>query len=341
MKTNEGEYDLEHYLEWYQFLKNKLPAGFSIFNYDLSDDIEIYDSLFEFIFESLSHEWINFYERPCYFYYIGEFKDSVIEKTRAYAENCGDFNVIGIKYNLIKDLFSLFSKQSQILSNLPEVKKYSIESLLNLQIGALIYRLSVSFLYYHELAHIMQFSPNERQRMSEDCVSMYLTKSDTLSKHTKEMDADYVSARLTTKIVIDYWKDLPKKQRQVEILEFLISITLVGVFILWDYLSSGISEVYFLEKSHPHEVIRISAMSNSILNELDSSEEIKVNSEKILRRTFEILQTLNRNEPILIYLNTVTQKRKNLDEYWQELEIQARLYKDSALNKLSNPASDY
>lgn len=298
------DYNLDHYQSSYEFLKVNLPIGYKIYNYSYSEFIQDYSLFYEFVYVNIRDKWNDFNINPCYFYYI----ETAVQDGRqikAYAENNGKFNVIGIYFELFEKLRLIFKQHLPSLAGTIDVKKYDVRNRLKMPIDYLMHQISMRFLYYHELAHVIQGANNSEFYISEDIDTQIKDNQKILTSHIKETDADLFAANFITDDIINFWQQSQIDKYSHEILETIITMSLVGIFLTFDYLSKGIRELYFLETTHPHEIVRITLISGIVHDKIRLHKRLNLNREKITRRTFEHLYAINKDKAVMTYLGSL------------------------------------
>lgn len=124
---------------------------------------------------------------------------------------------------------------------------------LNISIEKLIYQFTILFTFYHEFAHLLQYSNDFSMNVSEDNEP---TKTDFFG-HYKELDADAYSAIHLARHINEYAvKSFPENI----LTQGIIGITAIFCSNLLYHLirfPSANKELYFNENTHPHTFIRI------------------------------------------------------------------------------------
>jgi hypothetical protein len=309
---NSNNSNLEHYLETYFFLKTRLPWGFKIYNYSGSYLEYYYHNLYEFIYTNIKEKWNDFDINPCYFYYIEEgFLNG--KPVKAYAEPGKEFNVIGISYELFERLKKFIDLNFKILNENSVLNK-NIGKYIDISANDLIYQASMQFIYFHELAHIIQNS-NTLIFISEEKNDNIDAYNDIVKSHVMETDADLFAANLVADHLIGFWNRLDSSNYPVNVLEDMISLSLVGIFLTFDYLSGGIRPFYTLATSHPHEASRITLVSGVINDRINMSKTINVDREKTTRKTFQILFEFKKDTTINRYLGMLKSFNSQISAY--------------------------
>ena len=297
------EHNLDHYLETYLILKNKLPPSFKIYTYDKSDLFVYYHNLYEFIYNDLKNNWNDFGINPCYFYFIEEGLHEG-KQVKAYAENGKDFNVIGINYRIFESLKLFIDSYFRKLDD-NNSKVVNIEQFIDLSANDLVYQTSIQFIYFHELGHIIQNS-NVPCLISEEN-KVNISRLNIIKSHVMETDSDIFSANLVADHIIGFWNRQDQSECFVETLEDIVSLCLVGIFLTFDYLSNGIRPFYLLETTHPHEVCRITLISGIINGKINMIKSVEVDRDKVTRNFCRILLEFKKDTPINKYFGALSQ----------------------------------
>jgi hypothetical protein len=104
----------------------------------------------------------------------------------------------------------------------------------------------------------------------------------------------------------------------------LLSITVAGIFVFFYFLNEGITKLYLKDYSHPHEVARISYITDAIIGVAQENKpELGVlDSKRALQNSFYITDELLKagaGTSIEEYIKTFWDGRKDIDTYLQEM----------------------
>lgn len=200
--------------------------------------------------------------------------------------NDGIFS-ISINLGLFKKCDENFLKNEKL--DLQIEKRFSdISSKLDNRISGLGFQIATNFTYYHELAHLLQFSKkNENFKINErvDNSSQY-----DLQKHYLEINADSFASIALASHISQYLEKSFGKILNQEISENVIVI--LGVCLLNHIANfhTDISKIYLKEKTHPHPFLRIFNVVLSLTNYLNQSEFLKNRNIEI--KTYEVFKKI-------------------------------------------------
>ena len=224
----------------------------------------------------LNKNWEGFNIENCHLY----FEDN--PNYRAASDPRGQVKLISISNSMINALFNRPAAFAKRMAEVPLLKPFFGDNVFKQPGVYLMGHFGFLFLYYHELAHIIQ---NIDCREMTGQVHGNLSAAETLEAHLLEWDADQFSSSFICRHIIKRWEGGPDELRTVENLEAFVGIALATHFMMMDTFHFGIGPVYFLEKSHPHPIIRINGMTAKILEVMVYHYGFNLNVENI-RKVF-------------------------------------------------------
>jgi hypothetical protein len=188
----------------------------------------------------------------------------------------------------------------------------------------------ISYLFYHELAHIIQIS-GTKENNSYDFQEKYTeVKLFDVKQHVYEFDADLFGAMLS---VVELMKNIMNENYQFKSVVLFNSLTAL-IFalsnIIIEYSRDLFDEIYYQHNSHPHPFIRIikcnEQILGNILKNLDVSKEFL---DTIFQRsTTMISQVLYSKGRTLNYAKFYNNNSKEIKEYIDEIEDLNILHKE-------------
>ncbi|KAA0129305.1 hypothetical protein FY557_05240 [Chryseobacterium sp. SN22] len=167
---------------------------------------------------------------------------------------------ISINIGLIKkcsDNFLVNERLDQFIDN----KFKEITDRLDNKISGLGFQIATNFTYYHELAHLFQFTKkNEDFKLNEKVEN---SSDYSLEKHYLEINADAFASIALASHISQYLEKSFGESLNQTIADNVIII--LGSCLLNHIANfySDITAIYFNENSHPHPILRI---FNSLLN---------------------------------------------------------------------------
>lgn len=251
-----------------------------IFIYDTSPYKDEFDEIFQFYHETLNIN--NHYEiEPSFFFFKNSFEINAAAGTK---NGC---YIMCINMAAIVDCINKFKNKTDLLINTDNEDFIKFEKLLDKPIHELMYQMILHFTFYHEMGHLVQKSKFLSSQLNEK--ETYDAKYSDQS-HLIELDADKFSSLFLGQHIIDYGLKLFNKEISSDQLKKLLIIFCSSS--LFHVLSfSGTKEIYFEEHTHPHPIIRITAIIMHIIHYCLQSFErmgvhLELNHKEIIHETF-------------------------------------------------------
>lgn len=204
-------------------------------------------------------------------------------------------SVILIHMGLMRNCLSNYLENEK-LNNFIENKFPEITQKFDNPISYLAFQLTTQFTYYHELAHLFQFSKKKNEIQFQE------RKKDEeydLIKHKLEINADtYSSIAIATHLQQYIDKTLGNEVTQKSASD---TIKVLGACLLNYVINfSDKSEVYLDKYSHPHPFLRLLNIILNIANHIESMPNLKkknitLNGREIFNSILEFYQDLEDN----------------------------------------------
>ena len=227
-------------------IKNNIAQFGDIFDFDGVPNEKLYKDLYSFCRENLD---IHFKRKSILhgsFLYSNDFNVNARARTKD-NQSTILFN-IGLMHNCMKKY--LFN---HALNDFIELKEPDLNSKFDTPLSHLAFQITTQFTYYHELAHLIQFS----QTAGEEELQERSSEGEfDIKKHKLEINADtYSSICITTHIYQYILKSFGDNINQENVTK---TLTLLGTCLL-EYILNFTDkfEFYFEEYSHPHPLIRL------------------------------------------------------------------------------------
>lgn len=133
-----------------------------------------------------------------------------------------------------------------------------IETNTNMEFCFFIFQLISLYIYNHELAHLNQYKNQQTSTslLQEEYCDLVAGNNFNPISHAMEIDADIFAATEIAYSVLNFWQRLPSTEQTTDLLEALIAVTGAGIFLFWQTMQGGWSNLYFLDHTHPHIMIR-------------------------------------------------------------------------------------
>lgn len=235
-------------------VKNNILKESDIFDFEGTPNETLYERLYRFSRENLDIQIERGNIPHGCFLYSTDFGINA----RAYLTNNKCYGII-INMGLMHSCIVNYLYNTKI-NDFFERKQPDLVHIMGSSLSYLIYQTNTLFTYYHELAHLFQFSKtntiNELQERS--CANHKFN----IVNHKLEINADTYAAICITTHICQYIDEKFENDINQDTVNFIIY--LLGACLL-DYLISFSNNVplYYKDNSHPHSLIR---MLNVMLN---------------------------------------------------------------------------
>lgn len=276
-------------LEIENLIKNSILNSDDIFDYRGLPIEEHFDGLYKFCRENLDINSERENISPNIFIYTNFFD------VNAKAGFVNGQNVILINLGLMKNCLSNYLENKK-LDNYIENKFPDLINKLDNPMGYLAFQLTTQFTYYHELAHLFQFSKKKIE------IELQERKTDDeydLIKHKLEINADtYASIAIATHLqqyIDKIFGDEITQETATSTIKILGACLLNYVINFSDKF-----EIYINKYSHPHPFLRLLNIILNISNHIESMPNLKgknivLNGREIFRSILEFYQDLEDN----------------------------------------------
>ncbi|WP_313093838.1 hypothetical protein [Chryseobacterium flavum] len=205
---------------------------------------------------------------------------------------------ISINLGLLRKCNSNFLENER-LDNYIEEKFGELISPLDNKISGLGFQIATNFTYYHELAHLLQFTKRNEKNTLQERVKQ--TSNYDEEKHILEINADSFASIALASHITQYLEKSYNSTLNKEIAEDVI--TILGACLLNHIANfySDISSIYLKDHSHPHPFLRIFNSILSLSNYLNQSEfleerNIELNMYKIFKNILDFYEELESNK---------------------------------------------
>lgn len=271
--------------------------------YDFSDD-EIaleYQKLYEFCqvnLERVKNEFLQI-DKPSYIY----IKDCDELNARAYNNSF----VICVFKGLFQDLYNFFIKDGKLKS----LNDYRlIEGLSDSGLEYLLFQQTLLFIYYHELAHIIQY--NNYNRLNDKFLEYsrgerYQKVHEDYNRlsHIMEVDADTHAVNLVCTHIanlLEENKEVLNEELKTEIAIKLAKLSLVGIIIYWFKLNDLGNSKNLRSGDHPNILVRVTIVISILLSKLQTDlgiTEKELSNHDLLHDSFDLITELAREKGIV------------------------------------------
>lgn len=226
---------------------------------DYFSDFEyIYNELFKiFEFEANKYSLKNFY-----LIYKNAFNNN------AYAGFNKNTYIIKFTSGLVVNVVNRTLKNDELIEYNKRHEKFS--KYLDIPVERLIYQFCFLFTFYHEFAHLLQFTKSDKfYELDEESVLNTYEKE----KHYQEIDADTFSSIQLARHISQYCRQHFSDSMLEISVEYFTQIICSNLYYYISNFEHSESEIYYYERKHPHPFIRIV----NILNTINSYLKIDIN----------------------------------------------------------------
>lgn len=304
---------------------------------------EQYESFFKFAIRNRDQSWKDLVADPFYVYILEyDEGDTNAPRNEAYARRqLNGMNIIGIGNLLFEGLYQKCRAAYLQLDQVAKLHQIDVPATLTVPIDYYSFLIARHFLFYHELAHLMQGNTGERVSVSE---SYILGNSKTFEedKHVKELDADLVGANITIDHVLYHFNNLPRHLQTQKNGEDLVALAIIGIFFLFDLLSNGLqAEIFFKHGTHPHPAVRIRSILENMAEKFVQVQKWPPSSVfRITARFLEMLSKVTTSEVHRRYLGLMVDSSGAIQRYRSEMFKKMTGDKTLAWKKIKDKAGE-
>lgn len=303
------------------------------YDYTDNDPHGLAEQYFQFCQQNLSEEQGEYQIQPARFMV----RDAAT--VNALATKRYNYYVVGVNMGTLTGLHQFFVHRGEIF-DAPALAEYvALEGKLDVTLDILLYQTATQFTYYHELAHLIQFSPlpgagcadgaAHDVQETQEAYAVGAGKDDPydLEKHLKEFDADLHGAHFICLHLLEYWKKLKEADRTPANLELLLALGTASVFTYFIFLLGKYPEMYYDASDHPHPLIRILYIIDMFIKTAQENMPVGVviRSETVLQRAFRITQPMftfeGGEDQVKKYADLFGVEKENIEAYVNDVLI--------------------
>lgn len=283
---------MSYEVEIHNAINRNLSNYADIFDFAETPNEELYKNYYIFCRENLDIQSAKYNIQPNIFLFRNAFSSNA-KAFRTSENNFGIFVNIGLIGYCVDNLLNNENLNSYVDDLFPGTVDY-----LDIEVSKLAFQIATQFSYYHELAHLIQFSKKagrfSLKERDEDCNAYDETK------HILEINADtFASISIASHIQQYIEKSFGNNVSQQLVEE---TIVILGSCLL-NYITSfynDLQNIYFAEYSHPHPVLRIFNVILNITFHLNNSpylleKNIIIDSKKMSKDVFDFYKDLETN----------------------------------------------
>ena len=313
-----------------QFTDKKIINANDVFNYIGDINSEEYDATFQFYQENLERQ-SRYNIKNCIYYFDKEnsFNAAAIKKK--------NHNLVKINKGLMVGMMNMFKNNPDLLNH-PDLSKYSeIEDVLDVPNHILMYQNASHFVFYHELAHLIQFNDLKQNALQEALIN---TDNFNFSKHISEMDADEFAGVSMASHISQYFEKYKDEEGAGRLLNNLVVLVVSSIILYILSFPSNRAPIYYKQGTHPHPVIRVLSVAFTIishLKELLSKHNIEINLDhvEIFKEALKVSQVIETEQWGSTLCNLFYENVENsLEDIWNYITELHKARKDSKVTAI-------
>lgn len=237
--------------------------------------------------------------------------------------------VIVLNLGLIDKLELIVSNSIEIFSQ-ENIAQLTIPNNEKLELKTLLSDLCLSYLIYHELAHVLQML----NVTSSECYNFqekYLDdNSFNIKNHIYELDADQFGASMSVYKLIEYARIMSYPINTLLLFNLLTALLFSISNIIIAFSENKFETIYYKKFSHPHPLIRIMKCNNQIL--YFTSKNLVIKKEfflVVLQRTITMINQIHyENKGQKDFSKLIDDNFVQIEKYIDEIEIANESFKE-------------
>lgn len=270
-------------------INKKFQTSADIFDFRDTPKEQLFEKFYMFCREHLDNLSQDLNIDSTIFTFLNGFSSNAI----AIRKNENDFGIF-INFGLIKYCSDNFLDNENLHpfvdKNFPGLVEY-----FDVDIAQLAFQIATQFTYYHELAHLIQFSKKAKdlslQEHTGEC------KGYSEIEHALEINADsFASIAISSHIQQFIEKSFGEKTNQENVEETVIILCAC----LLNYITSfydKLDQIYFEEHCHPHPILRLFNVILNITHNLNSGKYLKkkkitIDTKELTKSVFNFYEVL-------------------------------------------------
>lgn len=181
----------------------------------------------------------------------------------------------------------------------------------------LIDQIFTHFLFYHEMAHLIQKSDLTFNQMYNESIN---SNNYSLDNHLFEFDADTFASLYIAQHLVKYTKKHRRLFTKLEDYENLIIVASCSIFLYIQAFKTNDLPLYFSETSHPHPLIRTTCVLRTITKyfsqQLKHELSIELNYKAAISRSLNLMNDVS---PMVFGENRFENYGRTLIDNYSEL----------------------
>ncbi|MDB4335156.1 hypothetical protein OAA06_02220 [bacterium] len=258
-----------------------------IFEYDLSEHSDEFDEIITFYQQTLDLNQ-SYGITPATIFLNPSFS------LNAKASKQNNHYMISLNMGTVVGLIQRFRDNTSLIDSdaLSDYKDF--ENSLDTPISMLMYQNALNYTFYHEMAHLIQGSELLQKTLNEQPTA---EGGYSELKHLLELDADEFSAISISTLVYQYSHQMFGDNMTIIQFEKVFVIAITAVFLYLKSFPSDRRDIYYEESSHPHPIIRITALITAVVSHCSALLAEKgfsfvIDKKKLIYKTIELSELM-------------------------------------------------
>jgi hypothetical protein len=307
-------------------VKNSKPSNAQLFEFKTHALNQDFSLFFKFCQQNLFIAQKEFRIRPAFIFFSDHFS------VNGRAGKINGVYIIDIHSGLLEILKDFFFDKAAVFN---AAKFNFIRQYMDVTLPQLLFQLCTIFTYYHERAHLIQRSSAFFTVETEALISgVSITYSE--ESHAREFDADLEGSYFCALHILEYFKKLPENARTTATLTMMISLTGSAIFTYFLYLSQGHHNIYYYSEKHPHPMIRLTYLIDSMLKSVDANNTLPINQRQVVLESIALTDTLytaNGNPLVQQFAHVLFAESNNIELFVNDLIAKSAKYPNLVMNR--------
>jgi len=247
------------------------------------------------------------------------------------------YYLIGLNHGTLYSLYSFFHQHKHVFQQ-EEFKNFKdLFPASHIKVNELLTVIIYQFLFYHEVAHLVQLK-NETEFAHEECAENGEQTSDVLMRHVYEFDADWHGACKAAFFILDTIASENNTTIGKNILSQITALTIAGI-VSHFIKSTSNTPLYFEQTEHPHNFIRLIYVTDFILPVIIHNTGIDLKTAEILLEVLKLVNAFFINEqdnPFKDFINVYIQNKKEINAYILRIKETSKTYDNLGMKQLKS-----
>jgi len=185
---------------------------------------------------------------------------------------------IVIHHSVLELIGEIVFKKIRILFPVEGKLNHLIQKDTDSGLPSFVFQLLTLYIYNHELAHLNQYrnQNNTSSQLQQEYCDLTAGNNFDPRSHAMEIDADIFAATEVAYSIFKYWQELQPLENSADLLYSLVALFGSCIFLFWQTMQGGWPDVYFLNYSHPHIMVRVTYMLDCMTSVLEGKGDPNV-----------------------------------------------------------------